>query len=225
MCSAHLPPKLVLFDLDGTLADTFKDLLGALNLALAEHGYGNAQAERIRGLVSHGARAMARAGLPSGSADLDSVHQRLLAIYERDVALRTTLFNGIEPLLDTLDRVGIRYGVVTNKQSRFSERLIDSLRLRSRLCCLVSGDTATRAKPHADPLLLAADLCGVTAKQCVYIGDARNDVLAARAANMCVAVATYGYIGDNDEPQSWNADALIAHPSDLHNWLQLTARV
>ncbi len=213
----------VVFDLDGTLADTFKDLLGALNLELAEHGHGKAQADRIRALVSHGARAMARAGLPCGSADLDSVHQRLLAIYERDVALRTTLFDGIEPLLDALDRGGIRYGVVTNKQSRFSEQLIDNLRLRTRLCCLVSGDSARRAKPHADPLLLAAQLCGVAPKQCVYIGDAHNDVIAARAANMPVAVAAWGYIGDNDEPQSWDADALIAHPNDLHDWLQLPA--
>jgi phosphoglycolate phosphatase-like HAD superfamily hydrolase len=124
-------------------------------------------------------------------------------------------------VLDALDRVGVRYGVVTNKQARFSEPLIDNLRLRSRLCCLVSGDTARRAKPHADPLVLAAKLCGVATTQCVYIGDAHNDVIAARAANMPVAVATYGYIGVDEKPQSWNADALIAQPSDLHDWLQL----
>ena len=223
MHNAQLPPKLVLFDLDGTLADTFKDLLEALNLALAEHGYGNAEPSRIRELVSQGAREMSRAALPFGSPDIDSVHQRLLAIYERDVAIRTTLFEGIEQVLDALDRLGIRYGVVTNKQARFSEPLIDNLRLRSRLSCLVSGDTAQRAKPHADPLVLAAKLCSVATTQCVYIGDAHNDVIAARAANMPVAVATYGYIGVDDEPQSWNADALIAHPFDLHGWLQLPA--
>lgn len=223
MCSAQRPPQLVLFDLDGTLADTFKDLLAALNLALAEHGYKNAEPSRIRALVSQGAREMSRAALPCGSVDIDSVHQRLLAIYERDVAIRTTLFEGIEQVLNALDRGGIRYGVVTNKQARFSESLIDNLQLRARLSCLVSGDTTQRAKPHADPLLLAAKLCGVTAAQCVYIGDAQNDVIAARAANMPVAVATYGYIGVDDEPQSWNADALIAQPSDLHGWLQLPA--
>ena len=135
------------------------------------------------------------------------------------------MFEGIEQVLDALDGAAIPYGVVTNKQARFSEPLIDKLRLRTRLSCLVSGDTAPRAKPHADPLQLAARLCGVTTAQCVYVGDAQNDVIAARAANMRVVVATYGYIGVDDEPHSWNADALIAQPCELHGWLQLPGAV
>ena len=211
--------QLVLFDLDGTLADTFKDLFWALNQALEEHGHEHAEAARIRAHVNHGARAMAGAALPGDSADLDTVQQRFLAIYAQHLATRTTLFDGIEQVLMALDEADIGYGVVTNKLARFSEPLLDKLQLRPRLRCLISGDTAAQAKPHPAPLLLAAQRCNVPATQCVYIGDAHNDVIAARAARMRVAVATYGYLGADDKPQHWNADALISKPTQLCDWL------
>jgi 2-phosphoglycolate phosphatase len=220
--AGHAAPKLVLFDLDGTLADTFKDLFWALNQALGEFGHGHADARAIRMRVSQGARAMSRAALADDSADLDAVVQRFLALYEQHVATRTTLFEGIEQVLTALEHSGIEYGVVTNKLARFSEPLIDRLQLRSRLRCLVSGDTAAKAKPHPEPLQLAAQLCNVPVAQCVYIGDARNDVIAARAARMRVAVATYGYLGADDDPRYWHADALIAQPSQLGDWLKLS---
>jgi 2-phosphoglycolate phosphatase len=216
-------PELVLFDLDGTLADTFKDLFWALNEALQEHGHSAAGAAQIRMRVSQGSRAMARAALPIDSADLDAVQQRFLALYEQHVATRTTLFEGIEHVLSALDRAGIGYGVVTNKLSRYSEPLLDKLQLRSRLRCVVSGDTTARPKPHPDPLLFAAQLCQVAADRCVYVGDALGDVHAARAAHMRVIVATYGYLGADDDPRSWNADALISKPSQISAWLLRSA--
>ena len=91
--------------------------------------------------------------------------------------------------------------------------------MRPRLRCLVSGDTASRTKPHPDPLLLAARLCKVAVEHCVYVGDAHNDVIAARAARMRVVVATYGYLGADDDPQRWSADALISDPLQLNDWL------
>lgn len=218
----HAALKLVLFDLDGTLADTFKDLFWALNQALEEHGHAPAHSGAIRMRVSQGARAMTRAALPSHSTQLDAVLRRFLELYEQHLAIRTTLFDGIEEVLTTLEETGIGYGIVTNKLARYSEPLIDQLRLRSRLCCLVSGDTSTRAKPHPDPLLYAAHVCKIPAAHCVYIGDAYNDVLAARAARMRVAVATYGYLGADDDPRTWNADALIDHPTQLSDWLMLS---
>ena len=211
--------KLVLFDLDGTLADTFKDLFWALNQALEEHGHPRADASKIRACVSYGARAMASAALAAQSADLDAVQNRFLEIYEQHVATRTTLFDGIEQVLTALEHAGIEYGVVTNKRARFSEPLLDKLQLRTRLRCLVSGDTAPRAKPYPDPLQLAAQLCDMPVEHCVYVGDAHNDVLAARAARMRVVVATYGYLAPDDDPQRWDADALIAQPAQLRDWL------
>ena len=218
----HGAPKLVLFDLDGTLADTFKDLFWALNRALEEHGHTPARPAAIRMRVNQGARAMTRAALPLHSTQLDGVLQRFLELYEQHLAVRTTLFDGIEEILTTLEQTGIDFGIVTNKPARYSEPLLDQLQLRSRLCCLVSGDTSARAKPHPDPLLYAAHVCKVAAAHCVYIGDAYNDVLAARAARMRVAVATYGYLGADDDPLTWNADALIDHPAQLDDWLTLS---
>jgi 2-phosphoglycolate phosphatase len=211
--------QLVLFDLDGTLADTFKDLFWALNESLREHGYAHAQSAKIRPLVSQGGRAMARAALPAqfkdSDARLEQVHQRFLELYAQHIATRTTLFAGMPQVLQALGHADIGFGVVTNKLSHFSEPLLAHLQLFEQLRCLVCGDTAARAKPHPDPLQLAARLAKVPIERCVYVGDAHNDVLAAQAAGMRVMVATWGYLGSDDDPDSWNAEALVDDPLQL----------
>lgn len=214
---------MVLFDLDGTLADTFPDLEWALCAALAEHGFTPGDSAAVRARVSSGARAMTEAALSGRDANSGAVREairlRFLDIYRDHLTVRTTLYQGMEEVLDTLDRHAIGAGVVTNKLSAYSEPLVEGLALRSRLRCVVSGDTAARAKPHPDPLLHAAGLAGVAPRDCVYVGDARNDVDAARAAGMPVAVATYGYLSPDDDPARWQADRLMAGPLELLHWL------
>ena len=93
-------------------------------------------------------------------------------------------------------QAGVRWGVVTNKASRFTEPIVDGLRLRARLAALVCGDTTPHSKPHPAPLLEAARQLGIDAAACVYVGDDARDVVAGRAAGMATLAAQWGYLGD-----------------------------
>jgi phosphoglycolate phosphatase len=214
---------LVLFDLDGTLADTFPDLEHALGRALAEHGMAPGERAGLRAAVSAGSRAMVEVALAGRQADAAALQARFLAHYRCAIAERTRLFEGMAPVLDALAAHGVGAGVVTNKLAAFTEPLIAALGLSARLRCVVSGDSAPRPKPHPDPLHLAARRAGVAHTRCVYVGDARNDVLAARAAGMPVAVAAWGYLPSGEDPSGWRADRLLSHPRELLHWLGLAA--
>ena len=174
-------PHTVLFDLDGTLADTFRDLDLALTEAMAERGIERAPVD-LRPLVSRGARAMAEAAC-AGALDesgLDALFARFLDIYRDNVARHTRLVHGMAEVLEELHRRAIPWGVVTNKLSRYSEPLMAALDRQRRAGCIVSGDSTANARPHPQPLLRACRLMGSTPADCVYVGDAENDVLAAR---------------------------------------------
>jgi phosphoglycolate phosphatase len=217
------PIKGVLFDLDGTLLDTAPDLINAVNRALIEAGFPDQPAQRLKPLISRGAAEMIRAGVPSHESAFDAVLDRALSIYRDNVAVETQLFDGMGEVLDTLERQGMIWGIVTNKLSRFTDPLIDALGLADRAGCVISGDTTDQRKPHPLPLTEACKRAGLAPRQCVYVGDARIDIEAGRQANMTTLAALYGYIDPGDAPESWGADAAIEKPADLLNWLNLNA--
>lgn len=213
--------RAVLFDLDGTLADTAPDLARALNALLGEHGRPPVPIEIARPLTSSGARGMIKAGfgLTPESADYETLKARFLALYGASVCVETRLFPGMEELLRALDQRGMQWGVVTNKPDRFTRPLLDALGLASRAACIVSGDTAARPKPHPDPLLHASRALALDPAACLYVGDDLRDIQAARAAGMPILAAGYGYLGDDGDPQAWGADAVIDHPLETLNFL------
>ena len=215
------PARAVLFDLDGTLADTLPDLSHALSEAMAEQKFAPIAAAHLRPVVSKGARAMAAhaCGVEVDASTLDHIVTRFLALYGAGVSRRTRLFDGMPALLDELERRGIPWGVVTNKHAQYSEPLMRALDPQARAACIVSGDTTANAKPHPQPLLHACKLMGGTPRHCVYVGDAENDVLAARRAGMRSVVVLYGYIAPQDDPRDWQADATIDAPGELLAWL------
>jgi phosphoglycolate phosphatase len=202
--------RAVLFDLDGTLADTAPDLAAALNRLLAEHGRPPVPLERTRPVTSSGARGMLRVGFGIDPHDpgYDSLRTRFLDLYAERVCGETRLFDGIAELLAALDQRGLAWGVVTNKPERFTVPLLEALELRARAACVVGGDTTDRT-------------LGIVAARCLYVGDDLRDVQAARAAGMHVVAAAYGYLGDEGDPASWGADAVIAHPVEVLNYLGL----
>jgi len=216
-------PEVVLFDLDGTLADTFGDLLAALDDALEAHGLPASDARAVRARVSQGASAMTRAAVTAtgDEALLERVCRRFLDNYQDNLAHHTRLFPGMDAVLACIEEGGLAWGVVTNKVARLTHPIIDALGLRHRLSALVSGDSAARPKPHPDPLRMALDMVPATAAVAVYVGDARNDVLAARAAGTAVVAAAYGYLAPGEDPGDWGADAIIHHPCELVDWLEL----
>ncbi|MCX7148707.1 MAG: HAD-IA family hydrolase [Rhodocyclales bacterium] len=210
-------PEAVLFDLDGTLADTAPDLGGALNQLLLEQGRAPLGMDQLRPHVSSGARGMIGAGLGITPADPGylKLQQRFLAIYQEALCVGTRLFEGMAEHLDELEAQGIPWGIVTNKSQRFAIPLMEGLGLRHRSACIVCGDSAWRSKPHGHPMQLASAVIGVAAAECIYVGDDERDVISGRTAGMTTVVAAWGYLGGGKPPASWGADAIAASPHDI----------
>ncbi len=207
----------VLFDLDGTLADTAPDLAHALNQTLLAHGKPALPFEKIRPVVSHGGIAMIRLGFRIGPEDADyaAIREQFLSTYLQHIATHTRLFPGMETLLHELEVRHIAWGVVTNKPGWLTEPLMRALSLTERAATIVSGDTVAKAKPHPDPLLHACEQANLAPQQCIYVGDAERDIQAGKAAGMKTAAALFGYLLENDKPEAWQADYYLQQPEDL----------
>lgn len=206
----------VLFDFDGTLADTATDLGNALNRMRVERGLAVLPIDDVRPHASSGARGLLRIGfgIHPGDAEYAAMREAFLNYYSERVCVDTRLFPGVRELLRALEAYGIAWGIVTNKPTRFTLAILSTLRLMP--ACTVCGDTTPHPKPHPAPLLLAAERLGLASQSCCYVGDDLRDIQAARAAQMRAIAVEYGYTGtDNGNPDTWKADALIAHPHEL----------
>ena len=214
--------EAVLFDLDGTLADTAADLGSVLNRLRREAGQAPLPAETIRPYVSKGVRGLLGIGfdLAPGNDRYAELHQRFLACYGDSLCVATTLFEGVSELLESLEAENIKWGVVTNKTSRYTLPLMEALGLAQRAACIVSGDSSPRPKPAPDPLLLASTLTGTEASRCLYVGDDLRDMQAARAAGMGAIAAAWGYLGDGLPLEEWGADIIIQSPADVFGLLR-----
>ncbi len=210
--------KAALFDFDGTLADTAPDLGAALNRLRADHGLPALSLEALRPHASSGARGLLHVGfdlLPEDSR-FERMRDAFLAYYDQRVCVETRLFPGIEEMLAEFERRGIPWGIVTNKSTRFTPRVLAALGLAGRAGCVVCGDTTGHIKPHPAPLLHAARELRLDPADCCYVGDDLRDVQAAHAAGMRAIVAEYGYgVAHNGGSRKWNADAIIEQPKDL----------
>ncbi len=213
--------RAVLFDLDGTLADTAPDLARALNRVRAAHDLAPMPVEVTRSYTSSGARGLLKVGfgLSPGDERYEALKLQFLEFYAAEICIDTRLFDGMAELLDRLDQHPLPWGVVTNKAERFTLPLLQGLLLEGRAACVVGGDTTGRLKPHPEPLLHAAAALQLRPSDCLYVGDDLRDVQAARAAGMRVLAARYGYLGDGGAIESWQADAIIEHPREVLDYL------
>jgi len=209
--------RAVLFDLDGTFADTAPDLGRAVNRMRAERSLAPLSIETLRAHASSGARGLLKAGfgVTPESEGYGALRERFLLLYEENLCIDTRVFDGIPGLLKAIEAGGLPWGIVTNKAKRYTEPLLRKLGIDSRAACIVSGDSTPHIKPHPAPLLLAASLVSLPPAQCLYIGDDLRDAQAARAAGMRFAVAGWGYLGEGGDPQTWGADAVIARPHEI----------
>jgi len=217
------PCDAVLFDLDGTLIDSAPDLAGAANDLRAVRGLSPLPFDALRPMVGAGARGMVGAafGARPGDASYDALRDDFLALYAQRMLAHTRVFDAMLPVLDALERTGLRWGIVTNKLARFTEPIVAGLALRQRIGALVCGDTTPHAKPHPAPLLEAARQLALTPGRCIYVGDDLRDVQAGRAAGMATLAAGWGYLGDGLGVHDWGADAVLTAPPELLHWLRL----
>lgn len=208
-------PRAILFDLDGTLADTAPDLAAAMNRVRAMRGLEPTPYAMLRPVASAGARGLIGAsfGLKPDDDGYEELRVAFLNNYEAAIAVESKLFDGITTLLQGLAARGVAWGIVTNKASRFTDRLVPRIGLQGAYC-VVSGDTTGYSKPHPEPLLEAAKRIPAAPEECWYVGDDLRDIQAGRAAGMLTIAAAWGYCG-HAEPEAWDADALAASPLDL----------
>lgn len=212
----------ILFDLDGTLADTAPDLANVLNILLAEENQPPLPFEIIRPHVSNGATALITLGFRINTQEprFDSLRERLLTLYSENLHLHTTLFPGMWELLEKIEQTSMRWGVITNKPARFTEPLLVALEISKRAACIISGDSTQKRKPHPEPMLLACEKLSVQPEHCLYVGDARRDIEAGLSVGMQTLVAGFGYLDANDPAENWNAHGIIDTPLAIIDWLQ-----
>ena len=208
--------KAALFDFDGTFADTAPDLAAAVNAMRTKRGLDPLAPAAVRPYASMGARGLLRIGfgMTPEHPDYTAMRDEFLDNYAAAICVHTRLFPGMNELISQLVARQVAWGIVTNKATRFTSRLVEELHVTP--ACVVCGDSTPHLKPHPAPLLLAARELDLPPADCIYVGDDLRDIQAARAAGMrCVAV-DYGYHGaDNPGPETWNADAVISHPREL----------
>jgi 2-phosphoglycolate phosphatase len=213
--------RAVLFDFDGTLADTAPDLGYALNLQLQRYGREPIPTEVMRPHSSAGARGLLKLGFGVTPEDenFSDLRSEYLDLYENNLCRNTVLFPGVVELLNSLEMLAIPWGIVTNKPHRFTVPLIKQLGLSDRANCVVSGDSVPRPKPYPDSLLKASEEMGIKPEDAIYVGDDERDVQAANAARMRSVVAGYGYLGIGNHPEDWGAQGIITNPSEVLNFL------
>ncbi len=220
--------KLVLFDFDGTLADTAPDLAVAANKQRARKGLPPLPHEVYRSAASHGARGLLKVALDMGTdhPEYDSFRQQFLNDYEQDMTGLSHLFAGIDDLLHTLKNHGYSWGIVTNKMAYLALPLISHLGLANDCVITVGGDTTPHPKPHPAPLLYAAEKAGFEPEDCIYVGDDERDIIAGKAAGMATIIAAYGYCGSETAAlQAWQADAIANTPQAIWPAVQRWAGV
>ena len=209
--------KTVLFDLDGTLVDTAPDMAAALDVLCREENQPVLPYEKVRAVVSNGSIALIR--LAFGDVEdqqrLDYLKQRYLDIYQKNICIDSTTFEGIDRVLEHLEHNGLNWGVVTNKPGWLTLPLMDRLRLVQRAATIVSGDTTNNSKPHPDPMHHACGEADSESDECLYVGDARRDIEAGKNAGMKTLVANYGYIDAEEDVNTWGADAIIEKPEEI----------
>ena len=214
--------ECVLFDLDGTLADTAPDMIAALNVVLHEEQRPSIPLCEARDHVSNGSAALVKLafGEHQTEKDFERRKQRFLSHYQSDLCVHTQLFPGMNELLDAIERNNLSWGVVTNKPGWLTDPLMSALELDKRAICIISGDTLTERKPHPLPMLTAAERAATSPLNCLYIGDAERDIEAGKAAGMQTLIARYGYISSDQTPHTWGANGNIEYPLEALNWLE-----
>ncbi|MGA0882294.1 MAG: HAD family hydrolase [Burkholderiaceae bacterium] len=210
--------RAVLFDLDGTLLDTAADLGGAANAMRIARGLAPLPIAELRPCASRGARGLIQKafGIEWNTPEFEPLKEEFLQRYESALAVQTQFMEGLEPIVNDLEQLGMPWGVVTNKFERFTQPLVKALGLDVRMAICVSGDTTAYPKPHPEPLRFACERLGVRPESVVYIGDDYRDILSGYHAGCHTIAAAFGFCSSERPVHDWGADALARNSAELH---------
>lgn len=209
---------LVVFDLDGTLAETAGDLMGALNAVLAQDDIAPLPVAQARTLLGAGGRALIERGYATAGRSLtrdrlEDLFRIFIAHYEAHIAEHTTLFPGAVAAMDRLEAEGFGFAICTNKLEHASVKLLDALGVAGRFKAICGQDTFDVCKPDARALLLTIEKAGGDPKRSVMVGDSVTDILTAKNAVVPVVAVDFGY---TDRPVAeLDPDVVISHFDDL----------
>lgn len=215
-------PVLALVDLDGTLIDTLPDLAYCVDEMLARLDLAPVGEERVRGWIGDGVGALVERALAArqttyaSEEHASSALELFMELYWENTVTRSRVYDGAREGLEYLRSSGAALGCVTNKSERFTGKLLAAFELDEYFPLVVSGDSVTHKKPHPMPLLHAAAHFDVDPADCVFIGDSRNDIVAARAAGFRIVCVSYGY-HHGDDIRAGSPDAIVDSLAELPN--------
>jgi phosphoglycolate phosphatase len=209
---------VIAFDLDGTLVESAPDLIGTVNLMLAERGLAPLPLAAARHLIGGGAARLLERGFIEAGASWDpaakpALVERFIAIYHGRIAQESFAFPGVAETLDALRCEGARLVVCTNKRTDLSIALLDALGLLGRFEAVVGADAVSRPKPDPAHLLEALAKVWADPARALMVGDSAADVNAARSAGVPVVAVSFGYT--EIPARDLGADAVIDRFADL----------
>jgi len=207
--------KAVLFDFDGTFGDTAPDLIHSANFIFNQHNKEILSFTEGRQIASDGIKAFLDKRFDSSIDDYEQLTKEFLNYYYNHLQDNFKLFDGIDSLIDSLDKNNIAWGIVTNKSRMLTDKLLNLYHLNNRCHVVVCGDDGFKPKPEPDTLLFAIKSLNVAKEQTIYIGDGLRDIIAAKKANIKSILVTYGYLKVDDQYSDWGADYVIEHPSQI----------
>ena len=211
----------VLFDLDGTLIDSAPDLGQALNRLLDSQKKPSLPLNIVRQWVSDGASALVQVGtsLDQQDPNFSSYVEKMLQFYDQATCVNTQPYKGIEAMLRGLAAKQLPWGIVTNKPSRFTLKIMTALQLQPPPAVVICGDQLQQTKPHPEGLLKAATELNLSPQYLCYVGDHKRDIIAGKKAGMITVAVSWGYHKPQEHPQDWGAHYCIDHVEELNELL------
>lgn len=209
----------VLFDLDGTLADTSKDMCNALNVVLSRNRFKSVDCLELKTHISRGAVGVIEYASHVNERSIDSslLRAEFLQEYSNKCFVHTKMIDDMKELIDHMNKIQISWGIVTNKHSKYVNKILKGLSIDDKVACLITGDMVSEPKPSPEGLLEASKITGINPSECIYVGDDERDIIAGRNAGMYTVAADFGFIHKEDSADSWHADKVIKKPSELIN--------
>ena len=201
---------MLIFDLDGTLIDSAKDLTNAINLAFKEFGKREVSVDEVRGYLGNGAEMLITRALSGGKDSFDKEEvDKILPVFKKyyanNVCVETTLYEGVR---ETLSKLPYKKAIVTNKPYEFVEEILEKLDIKRYFDLWIGGDSLDEKKPSAKPLLYVCEKFNISPQKAVMIGDSKNDIIAAKRAGIKSIALTYGY-NYGEDIRGFNPDIVI----------------